>query len=130
LLRRAFREANGECAWRRADIDDVVAALLGAGVAILGGEVWWLKPDGRTWYAAVPDETGRVGHWIWETRRTSGETWPAFIQRCAEETRKSAAMWPRPARVLPNLAGEPVYNLTWITEAEFSTGPFGPTLTE
>ena len=113
LVRHAFRESNGEFAWRRADVDHVVAALLDAGAAILGGEVWWLEPDGRTWYACVPQASGIPGHWTWSIDRIAGESWSTYSERCAQEARARVAQWPRADDVAPNLAGEPVYNLTW-----------------
>jgi hypothetical protein len=47
LLRDAFPADNGEFGWTRAQIPEVVNILRSYEMAILGGELWWVK-DGST----------------------------------------------------------------------------------
>lgn len=116
LARKAFREPNGELAWRRGDTGAVIDRLLASDVAIRGGEVWWLKPDGRTFLAAVQDKYGRECQWGWTLEREPGEEWRAFTQRCASEARKDIAKWPELEDLPPKLEGEAVYHLAWTAE--------------
>ena len=41
---RAFRASNGEFGWSRDDARVVIGLLADAGLAILGGELWWVEP--------------------------------------------------------------------------------------
>ena len=42
----AFKDADGEYAWRRADVIFALQAIADSGQAILGGEVWVVIDDG------------------------------------------------------------------------------------
>jgi hypothetical protein len=76
VLVRAVKRGN-EYGWRRADIADAVSAAPSVGLALLGGQVQFVFPDGTCelyWKSYDP------------TSRRSGETWADYSRRSAEET--------------------------------------------
>ena len=114
----AFRAPNGECGWARAQIPDVVATLREHRLAILGGELWWIREDSRGWEGMIPQCDGLPAVYHWESERMSGESWLSYVERCARETLAAVADLPRPGEVPPELPGQILYNLTWVDEAE------------
>jgi hypothetical protein len=113
LARRAFREPLGELAWKRADAPAVIAALQERGQAVVEGEVWFVKPDGRHFEASLTDKLGRVCSWTWDCKREPEESWRTFLQRCAEEARENVANWPELEDIPESFEGEPHYHFTW-----------------
>ena len=114
----AFRASNGEFGWTRAQIPMVVDVLRAQGIGILGGELWWVR-DGRTDWGLVPQRQGPAGVYAWETIREPGESWSCFLERGASDTLAAAERWPKSSDLPPDLPGRILYNLTWVSEAEF-----------
>ena len=115
----AFRMPNGEVAWRRRDVPRVVASLRYQGLAVLGGEVWWIPQGASSWTGSIPQNEGPDAVYSWETKRQRGEEWTSFVNRCAGETSAAVEELPRSGEVSPNLPGRILYNLTWVGEAEY-----------
>jgi hypothetical protein len=116
----AFRANNGEFAWTRYLIPEVVDTLRRHEVGILGGELWWVPDDSKDWVGVIPQRNGPPGVYVWETKRQSGELWTQFVERSASETLSAVGQWPSPEDLPPDLPGRILYNLTWVSEAEFS----------
>jgi hypothetical protein len=57
----------------------------------------------------------------WETERHSNEPWATFVSRCAEHTIEAARVLPGVDEVAADLAGQVLYNLTWVSEVEYGT---------
>jgi hypothetical protein len=119
LERGAFRASNGEFGWTRAQIPLVVEILRSRGMGILGGELWRVG-DGIANRAGIPQRDGSWGVYCWETKRRSGEPWPEFIERGASDALAAVERWPGPEDLPPDLPGRILYNLTWVSEVEFS----------
>src|SRR6266545_2836871 len=90
----AFRASNGEFGWTRAQIPGVVAALRAQQLAILGGELWWVRDGAQTWTGAIPQQDGHDAVYAWETKRQPDEPWAAFVSRCASDAIEAAEKWP------------------------------------
>jgi hypothetical protein len=118
LERDAFRADNGEFGWTRAQIPTVIGALRSRGMGILGGELWWV-PDGSTNWGLVPQRHGPPAIYPWVTNRRSGEPWPEFVERGANDALAAVERFPEPGDLPPDLAGRILYNLTWVSDVEF-----------
>ena len=120
LTRRAFHASNGEFGWTREDARLAVSILVQQGCAILGGDLWWV-PDGAIgWTGLMPQRHGVHAVYAWETVRTSGEDWPAYVERCADESLQAIERWPGMEDLPANFPGRILYNLSWVSETEYS----------
>jgi hypothetical protein len=119
LERDAFRASNGEFGWTRAQIPGVVDILRSQGIGILGGELWWVRDGLTDWVGLIPRRHGSPGVYVWETKREAGELWTNFIERGASDALVAVKRWPKPDDLPPDLSGRILYNLTWVSEAEF-----------
>ena len=88
-------------------------------MAILGGELWWVLGDAGGWSGTIPQENGPDAVYAWETKRLPGESWSAFVQRCASETQAAVKDLPRSGELPSNLPGRILYNLTWVSERDY-----------
>ena len=116
-LEPGFRANNGEFGWARERIPLVVDILRRRSLAILGGELWWVFDGGVR--GLVPQRQGPPAIYPWETPRHSGEPWAFFVKRCANDTLAAVARGPAPEDLPHDLEGRILYNLTWVSEAEF-----------
>jgi hypothetical protein len=80
LERDAFRADNGEFGWTRAQIPQLVNILRSQQLAILGGELWWVK-DGSARCDLIPQRDGRRAVYTWAGDRLPAESWPDFVER-------------------------------------------------
>ena len=119
LERDAFRVGNGEFGWTGAQIPLVVNFLRSQGLGILGGELWWVPDGSAHWFRSIPQRHGAPGVYPWTTDRRHGETWTDFIERGAADALAAVERWPAPTDLPPDLPGRILYNLTWVSEAEF-----------
>ena len=119
LERRAFRAPNGEFGWTRDDARVVVQVLAQHRKAILGGELWWVAAGASEWTGLIPQRPGLPGVYPWETTRQADESWEAFVARCAQESLSAIDRWPAVDDLPVDLDGRVLYNLTWVSEAEF-----------
>jgi|KBSSwiStaDraftv2_1062776.scaffolds.fasta_scaffold124283_1 hypothetical protein len=95
-LRRRAVVLSGECAWPPSDVESVIEAFRGLGVAVLGLEVWLPEgnvprvlgqseydvPRKKPW-AAYVDETARLA--LLEVKRRSVPSGAVFNLTCASE---------------------------------------------
>jgi hypothetical protein len=119
LERGAFKASNREFGWARTQVPLVVSTLAGRGLAILGGELWWVLDGAHTWNGSIPQAEGVDAVYTWETIRREDEPWRSFVARCARDTLEAVAALPREGEVRPNLPGRILYNLTWVDESEY-----------
>jgi hypothetical protein len=120
LERSAFRASNGEFGWTRAQIPRVVDVLRFHWIGILGGELWWVRDGFQDWVGVIPQRQGPPGVYGWETKREPDEPWLDFIDRGASDALARVEQWPTPGDLPPDLPGQILYNLTWVSEAEFN----------
>jgi hypothetical protein len=118
LERDAFRAANGEFGWTRAQIPQVVDILRSQELAILGGELWWVS-DGSTGWDLIPQLDGRRAVYTWAGDRLPGESWPYFVERGAADALDAVRRWPTDLDLPPNREGRILCNLTWTSRLEF-----------
>lgn len=119
LERDAFRDGTGEFGWTRAQIPLVVDVLRSQGMGILGGELWWVRDGSTQWVGIIPQRHGPPSVYPWTTDRRPGEPWSDFVERGAADTLAAVERWPMPTDLPPDLPGRILYNLTWVSEAEF-----------
>ena len=118
LIERAFRSANGECGWSREDARAVIRILSDSQRAVTGGEIWWVPEGAREWTGLIPQRNGPNAVYPWNTERAHGESWGAFVERCARESLTAVDRWPDISDLPDNLAGRILYNLTWASESQ------------
>jgi hypothetical protein len=118
LERDAFRAHNGEFGWTRSQIPQVVNTLRSQKMAILGGELWWVK-DGSTSWDLIPQRDGRRGVYTWADDRLPAESWPDFVERGAASALAHVERWPTDLDLPPTLEGRILCNLTWVSHLEF-----------
>jgi len=83
----AFCAANGEFAWRRADLAGVMRRLIERRLAILSGEVWVV--EGTLFSPLSPHKDGGLTVFSWQVSdRQPEESWERFALRSLEETLK------------------------------------------
>ena len=119
IEKEAFRATNAEFGWTRAQIHHVVPILRSQLLAVVGGEVWWVLDGARSWNGLIPQRNGPDGVYTWETKRRPDESWSSFVTRCASDTIAAVEKWPVAGELRQNLPGRILYNLTWVTEAEY-----------
>jgi hypothetical protein len=115
LERNAFRADNGEYGWTRAQIPQVVEILRSFKMAILGGELWWVK-DGSTGWDLIPQRDRRRAVYTWAGDRLPGEPWPHFVERGASEALANVERWPTDLELPPNFEGRILCNLCWVSQ--------------
>ena len=71
------------------------------------------------WSGLIPQENGPDAVYVWETHRLPGESWLAFVQRCASETLAAVKSLPRSGELPSNVPGRILYNLTWVSESDY-----------
>jgi len=118
LEANAFRTENGEFGWTRTQVPLVVDVLRSQGLAILGGELWWVR-EGVAGWDLIPQRNGPSAVYSWETESLSGEPWVSFVERSAANTLAAMAIWPTHEDLPPNLPGRVLCNLTWISEVKY-----------
>jgi hypothetical protein len=121
LTTGTFRAKNGEFGWRREQVPAVVSVLRQQMQAILGGELWWVLDGEHSWSGLIPQREGPDSVYHWETERRSNEPWFAFVSRCASNATEAASVLPGTDELPPDLPGRILYNLTWVSEAEYGT---------
>lgn len=114
----AFRADNGEFGWTREQIPQVVNILRSQELAILGGELWWVK-DGSPGWELIPPQDGRRAVYTWAGDRLRGESWPDFVERGAEDALAHVERWPADLDLPRNAGGRIFCNLAWASELEF-----------
>jgi hypothetical protein len=120
LERDAFRNGN-EFGWTRAQIPLVVDILRSHGMGILGGDVWWIDGTTGSVYLSVlklAQHEGIAVVYAWNTERRPGEPWSHFVERGASDALNAVERYPN-GDIPPDLPGRILYNLTWVSEAEF-----------
>ncbi len=119
--RKAFHSGNGELAWNREDVREVIALLRDQGFAILGGEVWFVRTGERLYSGLVPQRgSDRPGVYSWTGEREPGEAWDTFVGRSASQSLDAVERMPAPDDLPHDLPGTILYNLTWVDEAELA----------
>jgi len=118
LLRDAFQADNGEFGWTRAQIPQVVNILRSYEMAILGGELWWVK-DGSTGWDLIPQRNGQRAVYTWAGDRRSAESWLDFVERGAVDALAHAERWPAERDLPRNLEGRILCNLTWVSQVAY-----------
>jgi hypothetical protein len=130
LGRDAFRATNGEFGWTRAKIP-VVDILRRHGFGILGGELWWVRDGIPDWVGVIPQRHGAPAVYPWETKRLPEEPWLNFFEGAAADSLAAVERWPEPRDWPDDLVGRVLYNLTWVSEAEYGNlRTMPPSLTE
>jgi hypothetical protein len=118
LERDAFRSQNGEVGWTRPQAIVAIEVLRRHDMAILGGELWWVKEDGliRT---SLPQRQGPPALYVWSNDRQPCELWTQFVERGVSEALAIVQREPKPEDIPTDLTGRVLYNLCWVSEAEY-----------
>ncbi len=114
---RAYRAANGELAWRRADVVDVLEEIAATRQAVLGGEVWAIV-DG-TVHGVIPDRAGNRCVRGWDTGGRRGvEPWDVYCARTAEQSSRTIQAMNVEDEVDESFRDGLRFNLWYITEPD------------
>ena len=116
LEQDAFR-FRGEFGWTREQAIAAIGILRHHHLAILGGELWYVR-DGAV-QPSVPQREGPNALYVWSTDKQTGGIWVNFVQRGASEALSAVQRYPEPEDIPDDLPGRILYNLTWVSEAEF-----------
>jgi hypothetical protein len=116
----AFLSPNGEYGWTRGQALKMIVILETQSQAILGGELWLVLKGSNNWRGRIPQREGLDAIYTWETERNPNEDWAAFVNRCAVESKAAVERLPEAETLPPNLSGRILYNLTWVSEEEYS----------
>jgi len=117
LRERAFRAANGELAWVEGDALGVVNFAEQNGVAVLGGEVWFIGTDGAV-ISSVRSRDGVFHVYAWSTCEVENEGLAGFVGRCAQDSRDAITAFRKRAGPAYETAGTPMFNLTFDRDVE------------
>jgi hypothetical protein len=118
LERDAFRADNGEFGWTQEQIPQVVNILRSQELAILGGELWWVKEGSKVWHL-IPQRDGQQAVYTWAGDRLPGESWPDFVERGAVDALAHVEQWPTKLELPLDLEGRILCNLAWVSHGEF-----------
>lgn len=118
LLPPGFQTNSGEMAWPKEAIPQVLATCVGLRLAVIGGEIWTVFPDGRIYGDVFAKDGGPAGVYYWSVDCRENESWLDFVVRAANETaseitRLNAEDWTK-----PELISYLRYNLTISEEGE------------
>lgn len=116
LRERAYTGPQGELAWRRDDLPQVVDAIVKAGRLILGGEAWTVR-DGEV-HGVIPTGGRRGVVFTWVTDPAPGVAWAERVQRAARQALAAVASLDAEHQVAVGLASTVWWNLTTCSEAE------------
>lgn len=119
LERDAYRDGD-EFGWTRAQVPLVIDILRRHGIGILGGDLWWVREGITGYFGAIPQRYGPPGVYTWVSDPRPDEEWTRFVERSAAEALVEVNRWPDPDDLPVNLPGRIVYNLNWVSEAEFA----------
>jgi hypothetical protein len=118
LSGNAFRASNGDYAWRRVDLLNVVESLTGGHYAIISGEVWVV--EGNLFCPLSPAKTGGWALLAWESpEREDEEPWDHFAHRTAEETLQAVHALNPEERVPADVADKLFYHVCIADEASY-----------
>lgn len=113
----AYQANNGELAWKKGDIPQVVKKLSKLNIAILGGEVWAI--DNKTIYGILPLKDGVSSVFHWSTEREKNEEWNQFVKRSIQETITAVNNLNPEDEVREDIADKLYYNLTFCNKANY-----------
>jgi hypothetical protein len=117
LRERAFQATNGELAWEEGDALRVVDFAEQSGIAVLGGEVWFITKDGAV-MSLFRSRDGSEGLYEWSTREVEGEAKIEFVGRCAQDSRDAISAFRRKVDMADETARPPFFNLTFDRDVE------------
>ena len=94
LSSQAFRASNGELAWRREQLSEIVAEYTRQGHAVEALEVWLVDDSGR-WTGLIPTvNTDVPSVCVYDVKgRAETEDRGAFVARCAREILDKIGEW-------------------------------------
>lgn len=118
LERAAFRVCD-EFGWTREQAPLAIDTLRHQGLGILGGELWLVRDGLAAYSGTIPQRHGPPGVYAWVTDTRPDEEWARFVERSAAEALVAVDKWPGPDDLPVNLPGRIVYNLTYVSEADF-----------
>jgi hypothetical protein len=75
--------------------------------------------DSQIGMAAFPNSTDLLACTTGETKREPAEPWSHFIERGALDALAAVERWPTPGDLSPDLPGRILYNLSWVSDADF-----------
>ena len=112
LAAQAFRASNGELAWQRKQLAEVVVAYTHQGYAVEAFEVWLVDDSGR-WTGLIPTrDTDVASVCVYDVEEQGkSETRDAFVARCAEDILQKVQEWDVDNLVEDNLRPRIRYNL-------------------
>ncbi len=76
-----------------------------------------------SWNGLIPQRDGPDAVYHWETERLPKEPWPGFVNRCAADTIAAVGDLPGVDELPADLPGRILYNLTWVSKAEYEELP-------
>lgn len=120
VAERAFRTADGACAWPREHVFEAIKAAANQGLAIVFGEVWLVK-DGRVKPRALL-QNGQITAISWDSNpRDLHEEWPHYVFRSARENWNLIVQLDMENEVAPPVRHLIHYHFSFADEPEYET---------
>jgi hypothetical protein len=118
IRKLAYQSENGELAWKREDILQVVSILSELDIAVLGGEIWAI--DNGNIYGALPLKNGNTSVFHWSIDKQTSEDWNSFVKRSIDNTLKAIKGLIPEKDVKTELVNNLYYNLTLCSKENFN----------
>ena len=112
MAAKAFMASNGELAWRRDQLPEVVGFYARNGHAVEAFEVWLVEDSGR-WDGLIPtigSDVPSVCVYDVEEKKAT-ENREAFVARCAQEILRKVCEWDIDTNVVADIRARIRYNL-------------------
>lgn len=110
LTVRAFKASNGEMAWLRQDLPEVIAAYTEIGHAVEAFEVWIVNDKGQ-WNGFFPMRDGTESICVYDVQPQREPSQIEFAKRCAREILKKVEEIDIESEVHPKCVSWVRYNL-------------------
>jgi len=118
LTHNAFHEPNGEYAWKKDDIINILNELAKLNYATLGGEIWGVK-DNKI-YGVLPSKSGGIGVYSWHSKpKKENEDWNTFVQKCLRENIETINNLHPEQKINEEFINHIYYNLCYVDEQEY-----------
>lgn len=114
-----FTTSDGQCAWRKSHLTEVMNRLVSRRYAVLSGEVWVV--EGNLFSSLSPRKDGGWAVFSWDVpSKEAGESWEQYAHRASIETMNAIRGLNAEDEVAPEASGNLYYFLCIADETEYN----------